>query len=152
MAIRPIRTVGDPVLRSKSKPVSKVDESVLRLIDDMLETMYESMGVGLAAPQIGVSKQVVIFDIGEGPLCLINPVILTSEGEEEDIEGCLSVPARERIIPRAYKITVKALDENGKERIMSFAGYPARVVQHELDHLEGKLIIDKGREAVPEED
>ena len=152
MAIRPIRVVGDPVLRLACKPVTTINDFLYTLIEDMLETMYEAPGVGLAAPQVGINKQVVVFDIGDGPQCLINPEIISKEGEEEGEEGCLSVPGRQRIIKRACQIKVKALDLEGQEQIITFEGFPARVVQHELDHLQGRLIIDSGRDAPPEED
>ncbi len=151
MAIRPIRTLGDPILRMKSAKVTVFDNSLTILLDDMLDTMYEAPGVGLAAPQIGVSKQVVVLDIGEGPICLINPEIISAEGQEEGQEGCLSVPERQRIVPRAIKIKLKAFNEEGKEIIHEFDDFLARVVQHEMDHLKGRLIIDMGREAPKEE-
>ncbi len=151
MAIRPIRTLGDPVLRIQSAKVTKIDNSLMILIEDMLETMYEAPGVGLAAPQIGVSKQVVVLDIGEGPICLINPEVIAVEGQEEDQEGCLSVPGRQRIVPRATKIIIRALNEKGEKKVHEFDDFLARVVQHEIDHLRGRLITDIGREAPKEE-
>lgn len=145
MAIRPIRTMGDPVLKSKCSPVEKIDESLERLIKDMSDTMYDAPGVGLAAPQIGVNKKVIVYDIGEGLQVLLNPEILEKGEEEEGAEGCLSVPGEERAIKRASWIRVKGLDEKGNEIEKEFSDFAARVLQHEIDHLQGRLIIQKGR-------
>ena len=151
MAIRPIRKLGDPVLKSKSLPVSKIDEGVKNLIKDMGDTMHQAPGVGLAAPQVGVNKQVIVIDVGEGLQALINPTILEKKGEQEGAEGCLSVPGVERLIFRAEFIEVKFLDENGQERIEEFEGFSARVIQHEVDHLHGELIVNKGKPVPVEE-
>ncbi len=145
MAIRPIRTMGDPVLKSKCSPIKKIDESLERLIKDMGDTMYDAPGVGLAAPQIGVNKHVVVYDIGEGLEVILNPEIVETDEGEEGVEGCLSVPGEERAIKRANWIKVRGLDRYGEEFEKEFSGFAARVLQHEIDHLQGKLIIQRGR-------
>ena len=143
MAIFPIRTFGDPVLRSRAERVDEIDEGIHRLVDDMLETMYDAPGVGLAAPQIGVSRQVVVFDAGEGPHVLINPELIAITGEWSFEEGCLSVPGRFWPISRAGFARVRGLDLAGRE--VEYAGEEllGRVLQHELDHLRGMLLIER---------
>ena len=143
MAIFPIRTFGDPVLRARAEPILDVDESVHRLVADMLETMYEAPGVGLAAPQIGISRQVVAFDVGEGPHVLINPELLETEGEWSFEEGCLSVPGHFWPITRPGFARVHGLNLEGRE--VEFAGDEllGRVLQHEIDHLNGQLLIER---------
>ena len=118
MAIRVIRTEEDPVLRKISKPVKEVTPKIITLIDDMLDTMYEAMGVGLAAPQVGILKRIVVIDVGDGPIVLINPEILETSGEQTGDEGCLSVPGKTGIVTRANYCKVKALNENMEEIIV----------------------------------
>ncbi len=135
----------DPRLRNKAKPVEKVDDSVTKLIDDMLETMYAAPGIGLAATQVNDARRVIVIDISEEhdePLCLVNPEILSKSGEEEMDEGCLSVPDVYERVVRADRVRVRALDRNGEEFEMDAEGLLAVCIQHELDHLEGKLFID----------
>ncbi|KGG81113.1 peptide deformylase [Caloranaerobacter azorensis H53214] len=143
MAIRQLRYVGDPILRKKSREVTEINDRIKILLDDMLETMYKNDGVGLAAPQVGILKRVVVIDIGEGPIKLINPEIISMEGEVIDVEGCLSVPGETGEVKRPSKVKVKYLDENGKELIIQGTGLLARALCHEIDHLNGILFIDK---------
>ncbi|WP_456372166.1 peptide deformylase [Thiolapillus sp.] len=145
MAILDILKFPDPRLRNRAKPVQEVDESVRKLADDMLETMYDAPGIGLAATQVGVARQVIVIDISEerdDPLVLINPQILQSEGEEEMEEGCLSVPGFYDTVKRAEKVRLKALDREGNELVRDLDGLLAVCVQHEIDHLHGKLFVD----------
>lgn len=143
MAIRKIRTIGDEVLRKISKPVEKIDNKILTLIGDMVDTMYEANGVGLAAPQIGILKRIIVVDVGEGLYKLINPEIIFEEGEQIDEEGCLSIPNRSGTVKRPKKVRVKALNERGKEVIIDAEDLFARALCHEIDHLNGVLYIDK---------
>lgn len=142
MAIRTIREIGEEILTKTSKPVSKLTLRTKMLIDDMFDTMYESGGVGLAAPQVGILKQIVVIDIGEGPILLINPEILEIEGEQTGEEGCLSVPGKSGVVTRPNYVKVKALDENMEEQILEGEGLLARAFCHEIDHLSGKLYVD----------
>ncbi|MEW7991655.1 MAG: peptide deformylase [Candidatus Thiodiazotropha sp.] len=145
MAILDILHFPDPRLRNKAKPVAQVDDSIRRLIDDMLETMYQAPGIGLAATQVNVAKRVVVIDLSEEknrPLCLVNPEILTKDGEEQMEEGCLSVPGIYELVKRANQIRLRALDREGRAFEMEAEGLLAVCIQHELDHLEGKLFID----------
>ena len=149
MAIRVIRTEEDPVLRKISKPVKEVTPKIITLIDDMLDTMYEAMGVGLAAPQVGILKRLVVIDMGElsnGVLKLVNPEIINQEGEQLCEEGCLSFPDRWAQTRRPNRVTVKALDENGNPVTLTGEGDLAKCFCHELDHLDGIVFLDK---AVP---
>ncbi|OPJ61755.1 peptide deformylase [Clostridium oryzae] len=144
MALRNIRTEEDPILRKKSRLVEKIDEKIVTLVKDMAETMYEAEnGVGLAAPQVGILKRIVVIDIGEGLNVFINPVILESSGSGVDIEGCLSIPGRQGEVERPTKVKVKAMNEKGEEFTMEAEDFMARAVCHELDHLDGILFIDK---------
>lgn len=145
MTILDILHFPDPRLRNKAIPVAQVDESIGRLVDDMLETMYQAPGIGLAATQVNVAKRVVVMDLSEEknePLCLINPEILEREGVEEMEEGCLSVPGVYEPVSRAGRIRVRALDREGNSFEMEAEGLLAVCIQHELDHLEGKLFVD----------
>lgn len=147
MALRYITNYKeDEILRKKSKYVDKIDKRTLQLLDDMAETMYKNDGVGLAGPQVGILKRVIVVDIGEGLLKLINPEIIEQEGEEQAPEGCLSIPRISAKVKRPYKVKVKALDENGKNVEIEAVGFLARAFCHEIDHLNGILFIDK---AVP---
>lgn len=144
MAIRQIRTMGDPILEKKCKVVKEVNERILELIDDMFETMYDANGVGLAAPQIGILKRIVVIEIDEeNSYVLINPVILEVDGEQVGYEGCLSVPGKTGIVKRPNHIKVKAFDENMEEFILEGEGLLARAICHECEHLEGELYVDK---------
>lgn len=143
MAIRQLRYEGDPLLRKRSREIADIDEKILDLLDDMVETMYKEEGVGLAAPQVGILKRVVVIDVGDGPIKLINPEIIASEGEEIDLEGCLSIPGETGEVLRPRKVRVKYLDIQGKEKIIEGTGLLARALCHEIDHLNGVLFIDK---------
>ena len=151
MALRTIRTEGDPVLRKVSKPVKEVTPKIVTLVDDMLDTMYEAMGVGLAAPQVGILKRIVVIDIGDGPIVLINPEILETSGEQTGDEGCLSVPGMAGQVTRPNYVKVKAMDRQGKERIYEGEGLLARAFCHEIDHLDGRLFIDIMKEEIMED-
>ena len=142
MALRNIRTIGDSILLKTCKPVKEINDRTLELIDDMLETMYEAQGVGLAAPQIGVLKRIVVIDIGEGPIVLINPEILETSGEQPGNEGCLSVPGKCGIVTRPNYVKVRAVDENMEEFELEGEELLARAICHECDHLDGKLYVD----------
>ena len=142
MAIRVIRTEEDPVLRKISRPVKEVTPKIITLIDDMLDTMYEAMGVGLAAPQVGILKRIVVIDIGEGPIILINPEILETSGEQTGDEGCLSVPRKTGVVTRPNHVVVRALDENMDEIEVEGEGLLARAICHECAHLDGQLYTE----------
>ena len=143
MAIREIRVQGDEVLGKVCKEVKAMTPRTLVLIEDMIETMYEAMGVGLAAPQVGILKRLVVIDVGEGPIVLINPEILETSGEQTGDEGCLSVPGKAGIVTRPNYVKVKALDENMEEVIYEGEGLLARAFCHEIDHLDGHLYVEK---------
>ncbi|MCT4660378.1 MAG: peptide deformylase [Tissierellales bacterium] len=143
MAIRKLRTVPDPILRKKTREVEKIDERLLTLLDDMLETMAEEEGVGLAAPQIGILKRIAVIDIGDGPVKLVNPYIVEMSGSEIAMEACLSVPGESGAVERPTWVKVKYLDLDGVEKFFEAEGFFARAVCHELDHLDGVLYIDK---------
>ena len=142
MGIRNIVKVGDDILRKKSRKVEVFDARLHRLLDDMKDTMYKAEGVGLAAVQVGVLRRIVVLDCGDGYLELINPEIIKSEGEQEDVEGCLSVPGRNGITKRPLKVTVKAQDRDGNWCVYQGEGLKARCFCHEIDHLEGILFTD----------
>ena len=142
MAIRNIRTVGDDVLRKECKEVKVMNERTKNLIDDMLETMYEADGVGLAAPQVGVLKRIVVIDIGDGPIILINPKIVETSGSQTGTEGCLSLPGKAGTVTRPNYAKVVALDEDMNEIEVEGTELLARALCHECDHLDGKLYID----------
>jgi len=145
MAILHILHYPDPRLRIRAEPVEQVNDEVRQLVDDMLETMYDAPGIGLAAPQVNVSKRLIVIDISEtrdAPLCLINPVILEREGSEVMEEGCLSVPGIYDTVERAGAIRVQALGRDGASYEMEADGLIAVCIQHEIDHLEGKLFVD----------
>ena len=143
MAVREIRVQGDEVLTKKCKEVKALTPRTLVLIEDMLDTMYEAQGVGLAAPQVGILKRIVVIDIGEGPIILINPEILETSGEQTGDEGCLSVPGLAGQVTRPNYVKVKALDENMEEVIHEGEGLLARAFCHEIDHLDGHLYVEK---------
>ena len=153
MAIRQIRYSEDPILRRVSREVTEINERIKILLEDMIDTMYKDEGVGLAAPQVGVLRRVVVIDIGEGVIKLINPEIIEKEGENIDVEGCLSVPGRAGTVKRPERVKVKYLNELGEEKIIEGTGLLAKALCHEVDHLNGILFIDKMiEEIVPEED
>ncbi|MCU0280527.1 MAG: peptide deformylase [Acidimicrobiia bacterium] len=143
MAVFPIRTYPDPVLRTPAAPVGRIDDDIRRLVADMLETMYQAPGVGLAAPQIGVALRVVVFDIGDGPHHLINPVLLETSGSWSFDEGCLSVPGRYWTVKRPGFARARGLNLKGEE--IEYAGEEllGRVLQHEIDHVGGTLILER---------
>ncbi len=143
MALRIIREDGDPVLRKKSKWIEKIDQKLITLLEDMAETMYHADGVGLAAPQIGVLKRVVVIDAGDGLIELINPEIIQVSGSQTGDEGCLSVPGKYGKVTRPKKAKVKAFNRQGEEIIIEGEGLLARALCHEIDHLEGILFVDK---------
>ncbi len=148
MALRNIRKLGDDILRKKCRPVETIDEKILTLLDDMAETMYDANGVGLAAPQIGILKRIVVIDIGEGLIELINPEITSFEGNVKDTEGCLSVPGKYGYVVRPSKVTVVALDRNGERIEITGEGMLAKAICHELDHLDGIVFVDKVTEYI----
>ena len=142
MALRTIRVQGDSVLTKKSRTVDKMTPRIGELITDMLDTMYDAMGVGLAAPQVGILKRIVVIDVGEGPIVLINPEILETSGEQTGDEGCLSVPGMAGQVTRPNYVKVKALDVNMNEQIYDGEGLLARAFCHEIDHLDGKMYTE----------
>ena len=150
MAIRNIRKVGDPILRKTSKEVKEVNDRIKILLDDMADTMYKADGVGLAAPQVGLLKRVIVVDVRDedGLLKLINPQITEKDGEQIGVEGCLSVPNFNANVKRPAHVVVKYLDENGDEKEIQADGLKAVALCHEIDHLNGKLFIDDYEEEV----
>ena len=142
MALRTIRVQGDSVLTKKSRTVDKMTPRIGELITDLLDTMYDAMGVGLAAPQVEILKRIVVIDVGEGPIVLINPEILETSGEQTGDEGCLSVPGMAGQVTRPNYVKVKALDVNMDEQIYEGEGLLARAFCHEIDHLDGKMYTE----------
>jgi peptide deformylase len=145
MAILEILHYPDPRLRNEAKPVTEVDAEIQQLVKDMFETMYDAPGIGLASIQVNVPKRVIVVDVSEEhdqPLCFINPEIIETEGEETMDEGCLSVPGFYETVQRAEKIRVRALNEKGEQFEMDADGLLAVCIQHEIDHLDGKLFVD----------
>ena len=145
MALLPILCYPDPRLRTKAAPVPAVDESIVRLVDDLLETMYAAPGIGLAATQVNVHKRVLVVDVSEQrdqPLVFVNPVIESAEGIQERDEGCLSVPGFYEPVQRAERIRVQALNQQGEPFALEAEDLLAVCIQHECDHLEGKLFVD----------
>ena len=142
MALRTIREFGDEVLNKECKEVTKMTLRTKVLINDMLDTMYEAMGVGLAAPQVGILKRIVVIDVGDGPIVLINPEILETEGSQTGDEGCLSLPGKAGVVTRPNYVKVRALDENMVERELEGTELLARAFCHEIDHLEGHLYTE----------
>ena len=142
MALRTIRVEGDPVLTKISRPVDKMTPRIQDLITDMLDTMYEAMGVGLAAPQVGILKRIVVIDVGDGPIILINPEIIEKSGEQTGDEGCLSVPGMSGQVTRPDHVKVKALNEDMEEVVYEGEGLLARAFCHELDHMDGHMYTE----------
>ncbi|MBQ9699471.1 MAG: peptide deformylase [Lachnospiraceae bacterium] len=142
MAIRNIRTEGDECLTKVCKEVTEINRRTRILIEDMLDTMYDAEGVGLAAPQVGILKRIVVIDVGDGPIVMINPVILETSGEQTDNEGCLSVPGKAGKVTRPNYVKAKAINEEGEEYIIEGEELLARAICHELDHLDGHLYTE----------
>lgn len=142
MALRQIREIGDEILLKECREVKEVTPRVRELIDDMFDTLYEANGVGLAAPQVGVLKRIVIIDCGDDPHVLINPRIIESSGEQTGSEGCLSVPGKAGLVTRPNYVKVIYYDENMEQQELEGTELLARAVCHELDHLDGKLYVD----------
>ena len=142
MATRKIREIGDEVLTKPCKEVTKITLRTKVLINDMLDTMYEALGVGLAAPKVGVLKRIVVIDVGEGPIVLINPEIIETSGEQSGEEGCLSVPGKSGLVTRPDYVKVRALNEDMEEIELEGEGLLARAFCHEIDHLDGKMYVD----------
>lgn len=143
MALRTIREMGDEVLTKKCREIKEVTPRIRQLIEDMLETMYEANGVGLAAPQVGVLKRLTVIDVGEGPIILINPVIIATDGEQTGDEGCLSLPGKAGMVTRPNYVKVRAYDTNMKEFEAEGTELLARAFCHEIEHLDGHLYVEK---------
>ena len=148
MAVLQIRHMGNPVLRKKAKPVSELTGEIDKLIEDMTETMYINQGLGLSATQVGVLKRIIVYDnveagYGMDPQALINPEIVAAEGIVKDEEGCLSIPEIKDIVERSEKITLAGIDRSGKDVKIEIEGLLARIIQHEIDHLDGILFVDR---------
>ena len=144
MAIRTIREYGDDVLAKPCKEVKEITPKIKELVDDMLETMYEANGVGLAAPQVGILKRIVVIDVtGEDPIVMINPEILETDGEQTGYEGCLSLPGKSGVVTRPNYVKAKATDIDGTEYIIEGEELLARAICHELDHLDGHMYVEK---------
>lgn len=143
MALRTIRVIGDEVLNKPCKPVKEVTDRIKTLIDDMIETMYDADGVGLAAPQVGVLKRIVVIDVGEGPFVMINPRVLETSGEQTGSEGCLSVPGKCGMVTRPSYAKVLAYNENMEPVEIEGTDLKARALLHEIDHLDGRLYVEK---------
>ncbi|MEW6727370.1 peptide deformylase [Desulforudis sp. 1088] len=143
MAVHKIVEHPDPILKEKAVAVKEITPQILRLIRNMFDTMYAAKGIGLAAPQIGVSKRVIVVDVENSPMALINPEITFFAGRESGTEGCLSIPGYWGEVERARTVEVKALNPDGEQVVVKAEGYMARALQHEIDHLDGILFIDR---------
>ena len=143
MALREIRVMGDPVLTKACREVKEVTPKITELIDDMFETMYEANGVGLAAPQVGILKRIVVIDVGEGPIVLINPKIVETSGEQTGDEGCLSLPGKAGVVTRPNYVKVQAFDEDMNRIELEGEELLARAFCHEIDHLDGHMYTEK---------
>ncbi len=143
MALRKIRVMGDEVLTKKCREIKGMTPRIRLLIGDMLDTMYEANGVGLAAPQVGILKRLTVIDVGEGPIVLINPVILETSGEQTGDEGCLSLPGKAGEVTRPNYVKVRAFDENMREREIEGTELLARALCHEIEHLDGHMYVEK---------
>lgn len=143
MALRTIRIQGDPVLEKRCREITELTPKIAELIEDMLETMYEANGVGLAAPQVGILKRVVVIDVGDGPLVMINPVIVESDGEQTGDEGCLSLPGKAGRVTRPNYVKARAFDAQMEEYEIEGTELLARAICHELDHLDGHMYTEK---------
>ena len=151
MAVRNIVKMGDDVLRRKCRPVDKIDKRLHVLLGDMADTMYAADGVGLAAPQVGILRRVVVIDVGDGLLERVNPEIVETEGENVSVEGCLSIPGRRCTVKRPQRVVVRAQDRRGREFSVEGTGLLARALCHEIDHLDGVLYVDKMIEDVTDQ-
>ncbi len=143
MAVYKIVEIGDEILKEKAKAVPKITPNIIKLLNNMAQTLYSAKGVGLAAPQVGVSKRVVVVDAGNGLIELINPEFLSFSGKETETEACLSIPGLMGDVTRAASVRVKFLDRYGQEQVVKARGLLARAFQHEIDHLDGILFIDR---------
>lgn len=143
MAVYSIVTIGDPILKQVAKPIKNINDSVIRLLDNLRDTMREMNGAGLAAPQIGVPKRAIVVDDGNNYYEMINPEIIEGEGEVPSLEGCLSIPGKQGLVKRMKKVRVRGLDRSGKEILIEAEDLLARAFQHEIDHLDGILFIDR---------
>ncbi|MFW6381774.1 MAG: peptide deformylase [Bacillota bacterium] len=152
MAVLNIRIVGDPVLRSQAKAVESISEETGKLIDNMVDTMYRYNGIGLAAPQVGILQRIIVIDVGDNLIEMVNPRILSGEGQELREEGCLSIPEETGFVERKKRVKVRGLDREGKEINMEAEGLLARAFQHEIDHLNGVLFTDKTVQIEEDED
>lgn len=152
MALREIRLDGDPILRKTSKEITEINDRIKILLDDMVETMIDANGVGLAAPQVGVLRRAIVVDVGDSPLKIINPEIIEQDGEITDIEGCLSIPGYSGTVKRPESIKVRFMDENGDIKVVEASGLTARIFCHEIDHLDGILYTDKAIEVLENKD
>lgn len=148
MALRKIVYIEDEMLRKKSRKVERFDERLHTLLDDMAETMYKNNGCGLAAPQVAVLKRVVVMDVGDGLIEMVNPEIVSREGEVDGVEGCLSIPGRQGYVVRPQKVVVRAQDRNGAPIEIAGEDWLARCICHETDHLDGRLYVDIMHEEV----
>lgn len=148
MALRQIRIDGDEILRKQSKVVGEITPRIKTLVEDMIETMEHAQGVGLAAPQVGILKRIAVIDVGEGPIVLINPEITDVEGEQDGIEGCLSVPGKSGMVKRPYRVLAQATGLDGKIFTIEGEELLARAICHELDHLDGQLYTDIASEMI----
>lgn len=152
MAKKKIFTIGAPELRGVSNPITKFDTRLSLILKDMAETMYEANGVGLAAPQVGIKRRLVVIDVGDGLIEMVNPEIVKTEGECDMVEGCLSVPDRRGLVRRPEKVSLRAQDKTGAFFEMEAEGLFARAIQHEIDHLDGVLYVDKMEHEVFDDD
>lgn len=143
MALRTIRTMGDEVLTKRCREIKEMTPRVRELIDDMVETLYENNGVGLAAPQVGVLKRVAVIDVGDGPIVMVNPVILETSGEQFGSEGCLSLPGKAGDVSRPNYVKIRAMNEEMEEYELEGTELLARAICHEVDHLEGHMYVEK---------
>ena len=148
MAVYKIVELGDPVLRQKANPVPEVNSNIQKLLDNLAETLHAAKGLGLAAPQIGISKRVIVVDCGEGMWEVVNPEIVSMQGQEAGVEGCLSIPGVSGEVNRAAQVVVEGWDRNAREIRITASGMGARALQHEIDHLDGILFIDKATKLV----
>lgn len=147
MTVKQILPFGDPILRKKAKPVVEMNEKTIKLLDDMVETLYAAEGrAGLAAPQVGILRRLIVMDCGEGIIELINPEIIEMSGEQTGVEACLSFPGYIGYVKRANRVKVKSLNRSGETIILEGEGYLARCIQHEIDHLNGILFVDHVKE------
>lgn len=143
MAIRTIRIMGDDILTKTCKPIKEITPRIEELVEDMIETMYEANGVGLAAPQVGILKRIVVIDIGDGPIVMINPEILETSGTQSGQEGCLSLPGKAGLVTRPNYVKARAFDIDGSEYEIEGEELLARAICHELDHLDGHMYVEK---------